>query len=99
MRNPDDDFRVSDNWMAELAARYAAQARERGPLTPRQEFWATVKDRLAILLVLVFVALFGAMMFDTAIRNGQCDVIEFVTFKCNRWAIEYKPWDEIKYRD
>ncbi|MEQ9639002.1 MAG: hypothetical protein RIM84_03180 [Alphaproteobacteria bacterium] len=98
MSEVDKDGLPSEDWLAETANYYKERARKRGPLTPAQLRWAKAKDRFAILLVFVFLAIFGGMMFDTAIRNGQCDVIEFVTFKCNRWNVEFKHWDEIDYR-
>ena len=48
--------------------------------------WAVIKDRLAIVAVILFLALFIFLMIDGSIMNFRCSFVEFITFVCNRWA-------------
>ena len=53
--------------------------------------WAGIKDRLAIIAVILVLAFFVFMMFDGSIVNFRCTFAEFVTFECNRWVGEEHP--------
>ena len=55
--------------------------------------WASVKDRLAIVAVILVLAFLVFMMIDGSIENFRCRFIEFITFQCNRWDAAPKPWD------
>lgn len=47
---------------------------------------AVVKDRLAIVAVILVLALFLFFMIDGSIMNFRCSFVEYITFVCNRWA-------------
>lgn len=53
--------------------------------------WAAMKDRLAIVAVILVLAFLVFMMFDGSFTNFRCTFAEFVTFECNRWAGEEHP--------
>jgi len=48
--------------------------------------WAAVKDRLAIVAVILVLALLMFFMIDGSIVNFRCSFVEHITFVCNRWA-------------
>ena len=60
--------------------------------------WATFKDRLAIVSVVVALLLLLFLMIDGSIENYQCTFTEFISFKCNRWNARFTPWDQLKHR-
>ena len=80
-----DDMQDDDRW-ADVRARYQDILRENG-----KSRWAVVKDRLAIVAVILVLAFFVLMMIDGSIENFRCTFAEFVTFECNRWAGEEHP--------
>jgi len=53
--------------------------------------WTTLKDRLAIVVVILVLALLVFLMIDGSIVNFRCTFAEFITFECNRWAGEEHP--------
>ena len=61
----------------------------RGPVAGRR--WATIKDRLAIVAVILVLALLGLLITDGWVINFRCTFFEFITFDCNRWAGEEHP--------
>lgn len=76
----------TDSW-ADVRSRYAdiyQPPRIRGR-------WAHVRDRLAIVAVILVLALLGFMMVDGSIVNFRCTFAEFITLECNRWAGEEHP--------
>ena len=81
-KNQQDD----DRW-ADIRSRYADiyQAPGEGGR------WASIKDRLAILAVILVLALLGFLLMDGWVENYRCTFAEFVTFECNRWAGEEHP--------
>ena len=54
--------------------------------------WATIKDRLAITAVIIALLLFVLMAALDSITNFQCSAWQFITFECNRFDAEFKPW-------
>jgi hypothetical protein len=48
--------------------------------------WAVIKDRLAIVAVVLVLLLFLFLMIDGSIMNFRCSFVENITFVCNRWA-------------
>jgi len=60
---------------------------------PQSGRWASVKDRLAIVAVVLVLAFLVFMMIDGAIENFRCTFAQFITFQCNRWDAAPKPWD------
>jgi hypothetical protein len=86
MPQEQDKPQDTDGW-ADVRGRYAdiyQPQRKRGR-------WAGIKDRLAIIAVILALAFFVFMMFDGSITNFRCTFAEFVTFECNRWAGEEHP--------
>jgi len=81
-KNQQDD----DRW-ADTRSRYADiyQAPGKGGR------WASIKDRLAILAVILVLALLGFLLMDGWVENYRCTFAEFVTFECNRWTGEEHP--------
>ena len=81
------DERNDDPW-ADVKNRfqdiYQSQGQKGGRL-------AAIKDRLAIVAVILALAFLVFMMFDGSFQNFRCTFAEFVTFECNRWAGEEHP--------
>ena len=77
-----DNERNDERW-ADVRNRfqdiYANQGRKLGR-------WAAIKDRLAIVAVILALAFLVFMMFDGSFQNFRCTFAEFVSFECNRWA-------------
>jgi hypothetical protein len=48
--------------------------------------FAVIKDRLAIVAVILVLLLFMFFMIDGSIMNFRCSFVEFITLECNRWA-------------
>ncbi len=82
-----DKSRQDDDRWADIRSRYADiyQAPREGGR------WASIKDRLAILAVILVLALLGFLLMDGWVENYRCTFAEFVTFECNRWAGEEHP--------
>jgi len=55
--------------------------------------WAVIKDRLAIVAVILALAFLVFLMIDGSIENFRCRFVDFITFQCNRWDAAPKPWD------
>ncbi|MND00026.1 hypothetical protein D3C83_185100 [compost metagenome] len=53
--------------------------------------WAALKDRLAIVAVILVLAFLVFLMIDGSIVNFRCTFSEFVAFECNRWTGEEHP--------
>ena len=86
MPREQDKPQDTDGW-ADVRGRYANiyQAPKQGGR------WASIKDRLAIVAVILVLAFLVFMMFDGSITNFRCTFAEFVTFECNRWGGEEHP--------
>lgn len=54
--------------------------------------WASLKDRLAIGAVILFLLLFVLMVALDSVMNFQCSAWQFIMFECNRFDAEFKPW-------
>jgi len=87
MTLPDENRQQGDDHWADIRSRYADiyQSPEQGGR------WASIKDRLAILAVILVLALLGFLIMDGWVENYRCTFAEFVTFECNRWAGEEHP--------
>ena len=86
---PDKDQHGNDRW-ADIRNRFGDLYKE--PENPRRSRrWATFRDRLAIVAVILALALLGFFMVDGSIVNFRCTFAEFITFECNRWAGEEHP--------
>ena len=81
-----DNEQDNDRW-ADVRSRfqdiYQGQARGR---------WAVIKDRLAIVAVILVLAFLVFLMIDGSIENFRCSFVQFITFECNRWDAAPKPW-------
>ena len=82
----DKNHQDDDRW-ADIRSRYADIFESPG----RGGRWASIKDRLAILAVILVLALLGILIMDGWVENYRCTFAEFVTFECNRWAGEEHP--------
>lgn len=54
--------------------------------------WVMIKYRLSIAAVIGVLVLLGLMMVDGSVMNFQCSIYDFLSFECNRWDTEFKPW-------
>jgi hypothetical protein len=81
------DNQQDDERWADLRSRFADLGR-------RQESgrWAFIKDRLAIVAVILVLAFLVFMMVDGSIENFRCTFVQFITFECNRWDAAPKSW-------
>ena len=86
MPNPEADNRPDKDYMEDLRSRFGDTAEQ-----PKSTRWAGIKDRLAIVTVILVLAFLVFMMFDGSITNFRCTFAEFVTFECNRWGGEEHP--------
>ncbi len=86
MPNPGPGNKPDDEYLADLERRFGDF--NRGAEKGR---WAGIKDRLAIVALILVLAFLVFMMFDGSITNFRCTFAEFVTFECNRWAGEEHP--------
>lgn len=86
MPNSEIDNKRDNQYLEELKSRLGDSAEG-----PKRGRWAAIKDRLAIVAVVLVLAFLVFMMFDGAIVNFRCTFAEFVTFECNRWAGEEHP--------
>ncbi len=86
MPNPEVDNKPDNQYLEELKGHLGDSAA--GPKSGR---WAKIKDRLAIVAVVLVLAFLVFMMFDGAIVNFRCTFAEFITFECNRWGGEEHP--------
>lgn len=87
MSKPELDYQENDPW---------ADIRKRLDLIdqpPQRGRWALVKDRLAIVGVILVLAFLVFMMIDGSIENFRCSFVQFITFECNRWDAAPKRWD------
>ncbi|MNC93036.1 hypothetical protein D3C83_95770 [compost metagenome] len=53
--------------------------------------WSTIKDRLAIVAVILVLAILLFLVMDGSFTNFRCTFAEFVTLECNRWGGEEHP--------
>ncbi|HWA37772.1 MAG TPA: hypothetical protein VG873_07915 [Burkholderiales bacterium] len=84
-KNQKDD----DRW-ADVKSRYADIYEKPDPGAGKGR-WASLKDRLAIVAVILVLALLGFFMVDGSIVNFRCTFAEFVMLECNRWGGEEHP--------
>lgn len=84
-----DNHQDDERW-ADIRSRFG-DIYEKPEREPGKGRWAKIKDRLAIVAVILVLALLGFMMVDGSIVNFRCTFAEFVTFECNRWAGEEHP--------
>jgi hypothetical protein len=87
MSKPDSDTDDGDPW-ADIRKRLDDIGRR-----PQKGRWAVVKDRLAIVGVILVLAFLVFMMIDGSIENFRCSFVQFITFQCNRWDAAPKPWN------
>lgn len=83
---PELDGRSDKEYLEDLRGRFSDT-----PAPPERTRWAGIRDRLAIVAVILVLAFLVFMMFDGSITNFRCTFAEFVTFECNRWAGEEHP--------
>jgi hypothetical protein len=86
MPNPEPGNEPDKKYLEDLERRFGDL--NRGAEKGR---WGGVKDRLAIVALILVLAFLVFMMFDGSITNFRCTFAEFVTFECNRWAGEEHP--------
>jgi hypothetical protein len=86
MPKPELDSRSDKDYLEDLRSRFSDTTEQ-----PKRTRWAGIKDRLAIVAVILVLAFLVFMMFDGSITNFRCTFAEFVTLECNRWAGEEHP--------
>lgn len=86
MPNPDSDDKPGNQYLEDLRRRLGE-----GGEAPGGGRWASIKDRLAIVAVILVLAFIVFMMLDGAIVNFRCTFAEFITLECNRWGGEEHP--------
>lgn len=86
MPNPETDDKPDNQYLGDLKRRLSDSG-----AGPRSGRWAAIKDKLAIVAVILVLALLVFMMLDGAIVNFRCTFAEFITFECNRWGGEEHP--------
>jgi len=86
---PDKNQQDDDRW-ADVKSRYA-DIYEKPHNDAGKGRWAGLKDRLAIVAVILMLIILGFMMIDGSIVNFRCTFAEFVTLECNRWGGEEHP--------
>ncbi len=64
---------------------------EKPPPVPETKM-DVLKYRLSIGGVIFALLFILFMMFSDAVFNFQCPVIDFITFQCNRFDADFKPW-------
>ena len=87
MSKNDLDNQQDDERWADLKSRFGDL--NRGEQKGR---WAVIKDRLAIVAVILVLAFLVFLMIDGSIENFRCSFVQFITFECNRWDAAPKPW-------
>jgi hypothetical protein len=88
MSNHDRDSHEDDDPWADVKDRFHDIYRP----TVRTR-WAAIKDRLALIAVVLALAFLVFMMIDGSIENLRCSFVQFITFECNRWDAAPKPWN------
>lgn len=86
MSKPEFDAQDNEPW-ADIKKRLDDIGRR-----PQSGRWAVVKDRLAIVAVILVLAFLVFLMIDGSIENFRCSFVQFITFECNRWDAAPKPW-------
>lgn len=89
MSKPEIDDRQDDARWADIRSRFGDIYEK--PQSGGKGRWATIKDRLAIVAVILALALLAFLMVDGSIVNFRCTFAEFITFECNRWVGEEHP--------
>ena len=87
MANPELGNKPDQKYLEQLKSRFGHHL-NRGAEKGR---WAGIKDRLAMVAVILVLAFLAFLMFDGSSVNFRCTFAEFVTFECNRWAGEEHP--------
>lgn len=86
MPNPEIDNNSHKEYLDDLKGRFGDL--NRGAPKGR---WGGIKDRLAIVALILVLAFLVFMMVDGSITNFRCTFAEFITLECNRWAGEEHP--------
>jgi hypothetical protein len=87
MTEPQPEQKPDDKYVADLKNRFG-DILEKPANSGR---WAVIKDRLAIIAVILVFAILMFLIMDGSFTNFRCTFAEFVTFECNRWAGEEHP--------
>lgn len=87
MTEPQPDQKPDDRYIADLKNHFGDILEK--PATSSR--WAAIKDRLAIIAVILVFAILVFLIMDGWVSNFRCTFAEFVTFECNRWAGEEHP--------
>jgi hypothetical protein len=87
MSKPEFDTHGNDPW-ADVRKRLEDVGQR-----PQSGRWAVLKDRLAIVAVILVLAFLVFMMIDGSIENFRCSFVQFITFECNRWDAAPKRWE------
>jgi hypothetical protein len=94
---PDDKVQneKDEDYLSDLKGRFGDILTQRETEQPesgqRKNVRALIKDRLAIVAVILVLAFLAFLMIDGSFVNFRCTFAEFVTFECNRWAGEEHP--------
>ena len=67
-------------------------AKSYGEADSHETPWVVAKYWFAIASVIAMLLALAVMVFDGAVRNGQCMFAQHITFECNRWDAAFKPW-------
>lgn len=86
MPNPKIDHKSDKKYLDDLKGRFGDLNQE----APKGR-WGGIKDRLAIVALILVLAFLVLIMVDGSITNFRCTFAEFITLECNRWAGEEHP--------
>jgi hypothetical protein len=86
MPNPEIDNKSDKEYLDDLKGRFG-DLNQGAP----KERWGGIKDRFAIVALILVLAFLVFMMVDGSITNFRCTIAEFITLECNRWAGEEHP--------
>ena len=84
--SPDDEFEFDPRRRLGIST----SSGEDDPAATRRK---ARRDRIAIAGAIVALLFFIFMLFTDAVMNFQCRPWEFVTFQCNRFDADFKPWE------
>lgn len=86
MPHPEIDHKSDKAYLDDLKGRFGDLNQE----APKGR-WGSIKDRFAVVALILVLAFFVFMMVDGSITNFRCTFAEFITLECNRWAGEEHP--------
>ncbi len=67
-------------------------AKSSGEADSHETPWVVAKYWIAIASLIAILLFQFVLLFDGAVRNGQCTFAQHLTLECNRWDAVFKPW-------